>query len=189
MTVTALVYKTRAIEPLKWGMKHEAISHNSETIPHLGQILPRISLGQRWATSEAWTEALDTMTKYWKTDVTSSLVAEIDALLAQLHQFGVILGNQGEIRDYLVQFPDLIEVIPQAVRATLSHFPAAQLFLDVYSDPEIQDQYLVLYVRVQKYDESIIQRIEEAEGEYLGFLTDKQGWLQLSTDFREPEFV
>lgn len=189
MTVTALAYKTRAIEPMKWGMEHGATSQHSETIPHSGQILPKLSLGQRWATSEAWTEALDTMTKHWKTDVTSSLVAEIDALLAQIDHLGVVLGNQGEIRDYLLQFPDLIEVIPQAVRATLTHFPAAQLFLEVYSDPEIHDQYLVLYVRVQKYDESILQGIEEAEGEYLDLLSDKEGWLQLSTDFRKPEFV
>ena len=120
---------------------------------------------------------------------TSSLVAEINSLLNQLQESGVYLGRQDEIREYLLQFPDLIEVIPLAVNAALGHLPEAQLFLEVYCDPEIEDQYLILYARVQNYDESVIERIEAAEEEYIDLLISKEGWLQLSTDFRKPEFA
>ena len=120
---------------------------------------------------------------------TSSLVVEINSLLNQLQTLGIRLGTQDEIREYLLQFPDLIEVIPLAVNAALNHLPEAQLFVEVYRDPEIDDQYLILYARVQNYDESVIERIEAAEKEYIDILTSKGGWLQLSTDFRKPEFT
>ncbi|RMG51407.1 MAG: hypothetical protein D6723_10735 [Acidobacteria bacterium] len=117
----------------------------------------------------------------------TSLIEEINVLLEDLQKAEVRLGERERICEYLLQFPDLIEVIPQAVDAAQSHLPEARLFLEVYRDPEIEDQYLVLYARFQEYDESVVDRIEAAEREYLDLLTDKEGWLQLTTDFREPE--
>lgn len=132
---------------------------------------------------------LETSIEHRGTEQTPSLVAEIDWLLNQLQELGVCLGRQDEIREYLLQFPDLIEMIPLAVNAALDHLPEAQLCLEVYRDPEIEDQYLRLVVRTQNYDESVIERIEAAEKEYLALLVGKEGWLQLTTDFREPESV
>lgn len=83
--------------------------------------------------------------------------------------------------------PDLIEVIPQAVDAAQRYLPGAQLVLRVYRDPEIEDAYLTLYVRLREYDESVMDKIESAESEFLHLLTDKSGWLLLTTDFEEPE--
>jgi hypothetical protein len=59
--------------------------------------------------------------------------------------------------------------------------------MDVYQDPEIDDNYLVLYIRLKHYDDSVIERLEEAEAEFLNQLVSKRGWIQLTTDFREPE--
>ena len=120
---------------------------------------------------------------------TLSLIAEINSLLNRLQGLGVRLGGEDEIREYLLQFPDLVEIIPRAVNAALDLLPEAQLFLEVYGDPEIEDRFLILYVRLQSYDESVIERIEAAEREYIDLLIGREGWLQLSTDFREPEFA
>jgi hypothetical protein len=92
-------------------------------------------------------------------------------------------------KEYLLQFTEFLDVIPKAVDAAKKHFPEAQLVVDVYQDPEIDDHYLVLYVRSKYYDDSFIERLEKAEAEFLNQLVNKRGWIQLTTDFREPEEV
>lgn len=117
----------------------------------------------------------------------SSILMEIDTLLTWLLSNHVRLSEPDHIREYLLQFPDLMDVIPLAVNATRTSLPRAQLVLEVYQDPEIEDRYLALYVRLKRYDESVIERIEAAEAEFIDLLADKEGWLQLTTDFQEPE--
>jgi hypothetical protein len=97
-------------------------------------------------------------------------------------------GND-RIREYLLQFTELLDVIPKAVNAAKKHFPEAKLVMDVYQDPEIADCYLVLYVRSKYYDDSFIERLEKAEAEFLDQLMSKEGWIQLTTDFQELEEV
>jgi hypothetical protein len=87
------------------------------------------------------------------------------------------------------------------VNAAKRHFPEAQLVLDLYIDPEIDDKHLVLYIRMWDYGDSVmeeireareelgrfIDRMEKAESEFLHKLVGKRGWLQLTTDFWNPE--
>ncbi len=94
---------------------------------------------------------------------------------------------RGKFGITLPEFPDLIGVIPQAVQAVKKHLPEAQLILKVYRDPEVEDRYLVLYVRLPRYDEKVLERIEAAETEFIDRLADVKGWLQVTTDFGEPE--
>jgi len=108
-------------------------------------------------------------------------VVEIERLIP-----GVRLANPDGIREYLLQYPELVEVVPLAVDAARRHFPGAQLVLDVYEDPEIDDRYLVLLFRLRDYTD-FVDRYEKAKSEFIHHLRDKRGWIQLSTDFREPK--
>jgi hypothetical protein len=108
--------------------------------------------------------------------------ARVDALLARIAE-GVQLASESRIREHLLQFADIAEVVSHAVEVAQRRFPEAQLVLDVYRDPEIDDEYLVLYVRLSRYDDTVMERITEAESEYLDMLADKLGWIQLTTDF------
>ncbi|MDQ1327006.1 MAG: hypothetical protein QG641_286, partial [Candidatus Poribacteria bacterium] len=56
-----------------------------------------------------------------------------------------------------------------------------------YRDPEIDDQYLTLYVRQSKYEETIMDKIEEIRLPYSDELADKTGYLLLTTDFQFPK--
>jgi hypothetical protein len=119
--------------------------------------------------------------------VNSVVIAiDIDRLMKWLAR-RVRLENPHSIREYLLRFTELLDVIPQAVDAAKKHFPDAQLVMDVYQDPEIDDCYLVLYIRLKHYDDSVVERLEKAEAEFLNQLVHKRGWIQLTTDFREPE--
>jgi len=132
----------------------------------------------------------------------SEIKAKIDELMERLAQEPQVrVKNPKLVRKYLHKFNDIIDVVPEAVNAAKRHFPEAQLVLDVYEDPEIDDRYLVLYVRLWKYDESVVEgvreereelrdfidRLKEAEKEFLHRLVDKRGWLLLTTDFQKPE--
>jgi len=116
----------------------------------------------------------------------SSVVIDIEELMERLAR-KVRIENPNSIREYLLQFTELLDVIPKAVDAAKKHFPEAKLVMDVYQDPEIADCYLVLYIRLKYYDDSVIERLEKAEAEFLNQLVNKRGWIQLTTDFREPE--
>ena len=115
-----------------------------------------------------------------------SVLIGIEELMMYLAR-KVRIENPNLIREYLSQFTGLLDVIPEAVNAAKKHFPEAQLVIDVYQDPEIADCYLVLYIRLKHYDDSVIERLEKAEAEFLSHLVSKRGWIQLTTDFREPE--
>ena len=115
-----------------------------------------------------------------------SVVFGIEKLMTYLAR-KVRIENPNLIREYLSQFIGLLDVIPKAVNAAKKHFPEAQLVIDVYQDPEIADCYLVLYIRLKHYDDSVMERLEKAEAEFLSHLVSKRGWIQLTTDFREPE--
>jgi len=115
-----------------------------------------------------------------------SVVIDIEELMERLAR-KVRIENPNLIREYLSQFTGLLDVIPKAVNAAKKHFPEAQLVIDVYQDPEIADCYLVLYIRLKHYDDSVMERLEKAEAEFLSHLVSKRGWIQLTTDFREPE--
>lgn len=115
--------------------------------------------------------------------------AKPDPWLNDLRQLGVAVQQQDEVSRYLTTYPDIAKLVPRAVDAIRKHIPNAHLLLDVYSDPEIDDRYLVLYVRVPVYDEAFMARIEEAEAEYIEQLSNSTGWLQLTTDFQPPETI
>jgi hypothetical protein len=115
-----------------------------------------------------------------------SVVIDIENLMEWLNRM-VRFENPHSIREYLLRFTELLDVIPQAVDAAKKYFPKAQLVMNVYQDPEIADCYLVLFIRLKHYDDSVIERLEKAEAEYLNQLVNKKGWIQLTTDFSEPE--
>jgi hypothetical protein len=119
--------------------------------------------------------------------IDTSVFSYVESLLRWLVEEQVRVQDASLVQDYIVEFPELIEVVPRAVRAAKRHLPEAQLVLKAYRDPEIEDRYLALYVRLPTYDEKVMERIESAEAEFLDRLADAQGWLQLTTDFAKPE--
>lgn len=118
---------------------------------------------------------------------TGSLIADILPVLKQLKDEAVSVRDVQELQEYLLRFPGIVDVLVAAVRAVKEHFPEAKLLLGVYRDPEIEDRYPFLCVRLKRYDENFMERLEAAEAKFIGRLTNTEGWLQLTTDFKDPE--
>jgi hypothetical protein len=56
----------------------------------------------------------------------------------------------------------------------------------MYSDPELADEYLTLYVRQEEYSADIMDRIDAIAAKHLAELDGANGHLLLTTDFRRP---
>ncbi|GIV21494.1 MAG: hypothetical protein KatS3mg023_3245 [Armatimonadota bacterium] len=117
----------------------------------------------------------------------SSLLVDIERLLNELQQSGIRLRKHDELRDYLLRFPAMLDVVDRVVQVAGEHIPEAELWLEVYHDPESEDKHLVIYARFHEYDEATMERIRSTRRAYRPFLAGKSGWLILTTDFGKPE--
>lgn len=117
------------------------------------------------------------------TDVTF----QIEMALKQILTIGVDIPQAARVRDYLLRYSDITSLIPFVCHVTREHLGInTHLSLEVYRDPEIEDEYLALYVRQESYDERLMGRIEEVCVEYEDMLSGKSGWFIVTTDFRPP---
>jgi len=92
-----------------------------------------------------------------------------------------------QIKYYLSLYRELIDLIPIAVSIAKKHFPESHIVIDVYKDPEVEDSYIIFYIRLSQYDDSFIDKLAIAESELLPLLAGKEGWIQMSTDFEPME--
>lgn len=117
----------------------------------------------------------------------TDITVEIEETLNQISDISIIIPNASDVRTYLIHYPDIIDFLPSVCEKTRERFGTdAQLSLEVYHDPEIEDEYLTLYVRKQRYDKNIMKEIKEIRSMYENMLIDKIGWLLLTTDFQAP---
>jgi len=123
-----------------------------------------------------------------KTIETNSLIEE---LLEHLNSEQIVIPNSEEVRKYLRQYPDIIDLVGFASDETRDRFaPSIQLSLELYRDPEFEDEYLTLYVRQEKYADDIMDIIDEIRDSIISFcdheLILKSGDFFVTTDFNFP---
>ena len=112
----------------------------------------------------------------------SILEVDIENVLRELSK-DIRINNINSIRDYLIEFPDIIDVIPKAVNSAKKYFPNAQIVLDLYIDPEIDDKHPIIYVRAKDYDNKFMELLDKARKDFMEDLINKRGWILLTTDF------
>lgn len=112
-------------------------------------------------------------------------IEDITQVLRKLSEKEVFLRNTNYIRKYLLKFPDIINVLQLTVNMLIKQFPNAQLIIDMYRDPEINDNYLVIYIRMKRYNKHFTKQLESVEAKLLDLLSNRTGWLQITTDFKE----
>ena len=104
-----------------------------------------------------------------------------------LRKIKVFIPEYNQVHDYLLRYPDMIDILPLVCKkATEKWEEKIQLSLEVYHDPEIEDEYLTLYVRQKDYDENIMDQIKEIRAIYEEMLIEKNGWFLMTTDFKPP---
>jgi hypothetical protein len=111
----------------------------------------------------------------------------IDEMLEQLQSRHVLVPSPFEVKDYLSRYPELADLVARIAHSAGRRFgEQAQLSLELYRDPEIEDEYITLYVRMVKYEAAIMDMIEKIRDEFAEDLAEMRGWLLLTTDFQLP---
>jgi hypothetical protein len=100
---------------------------------------------------------------------------------------GLIIKNRAEVRSYLRRHPEFDPTVPAVVQRAREEFgDEAELELEVYHDPEIDDHFLILYIRLSRYDAEVMQRIDALWSTCVeNALLKSEGWFSVTTDFRK----
>src|SRR5262245_13499657 len=117
----------------------------------------------------------------------STITLQIEKFLNWISNKGIRIPHSNDIRNYLLQHYDMLNFLPLVCKKAIEQFgPPYQVSLEVYSDPEIPDESLTLYVRAPSYDENFIQILDNLFPEYQSYLSESTGWFIVTTDFRHP---
>jgi len=107
--------------------------------------------------------------------------------LKQLSSEKIEIPKRQEVLAYLTSYKQLAKLVPAICAQIRRAFgPEAELSLELYRDPEIDDRYLTLYVRQDSYDLQIMERIEAESRQFNARLEQVSGYLLLTTDFHRP---
>lgn len=136
------------------------------------------------ALSVEWEKAI---WKPWYEEMSAVITPSVEESLNILRSLNVAIPQPALVRDYLIRHLDMTGLLVPICDAARQRFGArAQLSLEVYRDPEIEDEYFTLYVRQKKYDEDMLRQIKEIRKYYAEILAGKTGWFLLTTDFQPP---
>jgi hypothetical protein len=113
--------------------------------------------------------------------------ADPAAVLRLLKRHRVRLPRRGDVVEYLIEFPQLGEHLPEICRhVRRARGPAAELSLELYRDPEIDYRYLALFVREEQYQADIMDTIHALSKPFDDALEKLPGYLLVTTDFCPP---
>jgi hypothetical protein len=117
----------------------------------------------------------------------SSILAPVEDILAHFHTLKAKIVSSLEIRDYLYRFPEIAELSRKVADDVYKYFDfRTQLSLEIEDDEVPNSEYLVMYVRVPEYDNSVMDRIRKIRDSYYYLLDNTTGWFLLTTDFSPP---
>lgn len=115
-----------------------------------------------------------------------ALLARVEELVQALeYGFAVAIPDTVAVKDYLVRFPDTHKRVLYLVHLLRSAFgPTVRFVLDVNRDPEIENEYLLLLVRMPSYDEQTYERIRSIRHAINRGIPGGEGRVLATTDFR-----
>ena len=118
---------------------------------------------------------------------TNQLKALTEKLLDSLEAQNLTVPKRFEVSEYIADHPDLQDVLPDICMGVVEEFSKdAKISLELYSDPEIDYRYLTIYIRQQKYEDQILERIRRVREKYTSKLLGKKGRILITTDFNDP---
>jgi hypothetical protein len=108
-------------------------------------------------------------------------------VLKQVTNLGILLPHREGVAAYLLEHAGLANMLVELCTKVRAAFESqAELSLKRYDDPELEDQYLTLYVRQEKYSKDMIDRIEAVSADLHEQLASVSGYFLITTDFARP---
>ena len=125
-------------------------------------------------------------------DLTSSvypkdITSRVENPLEEIINLGIVFPDVTDVRDYLMKHPDMDDLLIFASNRALELFgETSEISLEVYHDPEVEDEYLILYIRQYKYQRNIKAEIRDLRSQYRNKLIESSGWFLVTTDYKSP---
>jgi hypothetical protein len=102
-----------------------------------------------------------------------------------LHSQRIAFQGEDEVSVYLDEHSDLCGPVESLCTLARKEFGQdAELSLSLYRDPEADDRYLLLQVRMRSYPADTMKRIQSVSDAHESVLWDKSGAILITTDFR-----
>ena len=99
----------------------------------------------------------------------------------------LVPAMSSEVQGYLADHPEMLASVHRGCRAAGERLgDRAQLSLELFRDPEADDQYLTLYVRQARYEPDLLDRIEDLTAQLHEEAPDAAESLLITTDFQPP---
>ncbi|HEV2949278.1 MAG TPA: hypothetical protein VGX70_18025 [Gemmataceae bacterium] len=112
----------------------------------------------------------------------------IRSYLAPLVQMGVTSEDWNAVRRYTKAHASVIPLLPDVCQRVRGEFGSqTELALDEYRDPEIDDRYLTLCLRLPNYELDTMDRIERVNQSFENRIKPNTGYLLVTTDFRRAK--
>lgn len=119
--------------------------------------------------------------------VETSLTRQTEDALTEIERRAISVPAPDSVREYLISHADTIDALRCITAEVFGYFAnRAQVSLELYRDPEVDDEYLTVYVRQEKYDANILEQIDIVSALCESSIEDISGWILLTTDFRPP---
>ena len=98
----------------------------------------------------------------------------------------ILVRRTDVVAGYLAAHPDLTELVGEVAAALVEEFRGERSEIEppLYQDPEIEDQYLAYYVRVPRYDDSLLPRIRAVSEKVDNRFPLGPNWVHVTTDSR-----
>lgn len=111
-------------------------------------------------------------------------LSEANESFTQIKRLKIKIPHEQEIWGQLVEIPQMAIQLSEACRLSRDEFPDSELSLEMFYDPESEDQYPILYIRQQVYEKDIMSRIENIMEEFEWYFVTNMGWFLITTDFQ-----
>ncbi len=116
---------------------------------------------------------------------TFSIHDHINELFEDLQLNNILVFNIPHMTAYLIAFPEIIDILKQ-LPGLLHNFSNknTQISLELYQEPEFDDEYPTIYIRQKSYEEDILDKIDEINQLIEPDLLGMSVWLLVNTDFQ-----
>lgn len=125
-----------------------------------------------------------------QTDAGTHQIEEFSLRLDNLARIysGILVPSPEQVRPYLDCYPEL-EVLAYGLCHDLREAFGKdyEISLELSIDPEIDDEYLVAFVRGHSYDRSTMSIIRKVYDKYMDAICESEGYLHATTDFQPPK--
>jgi len=93
------------------------------------------------------------------------------------------------VNAYVRAHPELADLVRDMAATLVEEFRngRSEIELDLYQDPEIDDRYLVLYVRLPEYDGSLMPRIKAVTTRFDDRRAKMDGRILITSDYEPTE--